>query len=172
MICLFMDILHLKSFIDSKESKTLFTSLKNYINWQETKWGNKKLTRLVYSVGQRDIALTFLQSIINKLTLNGISYPKGIWMNLYRDGKDYTPYHKDSYDANVYVLSLGATRTLRFKKDVKGSKSIDYEINDGDLYGFTKKINNEYKHSIPKLTKKQMNDNKWNGERISIVFFV
>jgi alkylated DNA repair dioxygenase AlkB len=89
---------------------------------------------------------------------------KGIFVNLYKDGSNYTPYHKDTYGGTgIFTVSVGGSRQFSVKND--NSKEVTkYILEDGDLFYFNSKFNEENKHSIT-LTKKNVEP------RISIVFF-
>jgi alkylated DNA repair dioxygenase AlkB len=100
--------------------------------------------------------------LLNKYKLN--KTVKSIFFNLYENGQKKTPYHKDSYNKDVFTLSLGSTRKFRIKNDLTG-KSTGFDLKDGDSFYFTQKFNKEYKHAIMP-TKKNV------GQRISIVFFI
>ena len=87
----------------------------------------------------------------------------GVFLNLYRTGEDYCPYHKDRYGTDNYTLSLGATRDFLIQSDDK-SETIKYESASGDLYYMANSLHDNYKHSIPKRKKV--------GEKcISILFY-
>lgn len=89
---------------------------------------------------------------------------QGIFFNLYNDGHDYCPYHRDMYGTDVYTISLGATRDLLVKPDGAGSKGIKFTLQSGDMYHMDELLHKDHKHSIPKR--------KGIAEpRISIVFF-
>lgn len=90
---------------------------------------------------------------------------RGVFLNLYKDGDDYAPYHRDSYGGNgVFTVSVGGKREFLTKNDKTG-KITKYMLEDGDLFFFNSEFNKQHKHSIPKRK-------KLNNPRISIVFFV
>lgn len=88
----------------------------------------------------------------------------GVFMNNYINGEDYCPYHKDQYNCDVYTLSLGSSRDLLIKRDGAGQRAERFSLDSGDLYYMSEKLNEDYKHSIPK--RKNIK-----GPRISLVFF-
>ena len=161
----------LPGFLSVADAQTLFNRLLHHVPWQQVTWNGRPFKRLVYRASPDDPIYQSLNNIIHSLEANGINTPKGIFLNLYRDENDLTPYHKDTYGVDIFTLSLGATRTLRFKPDNRDLRSFDYRINSGDLYGFTQAINATHQHMIPKPTKKQLEEPAWQGARISIVFF-
>lgn len=89
----------------------------------------------------------------------------GVFINLYKDGQDYAPYHRDTYGCTgVFTVSIGGSRKFYTKHENTG-KVEKYILEDGDLFFFNSEFNKHHKHSIPKV--KSMND-----PRISVVFFV
>jgi alkylated DNA repair dioxygenase AlkB len=88
----------------------------------------------------------------------------GAFLNLYRDGNEYAPYHADKYGCDCGLLSLGTMRILRYKKNDDTKDQIDYELNNGDLLFIPDDVNENYKHSLLKRTKVK-------EPRISILFF-
>lgn len=89
---------------------------------------------------------------------------QGIFFNLYQNGSDHCPYHRDQYGTDVYTLSLGAQRGFLLKPDDKTQKTISDTLKSGDLYFMDEQIHKTHKHSIPKRV-------GVNDPRISIVFF-
>lgn len=89
----------------------------------------------------------------------------GVFINHYRDGTDYAPYHKDSYGGDgVFTVSLGGSREFLTKDD--STKEVTYfTLDDGDVFYFNNTFNLFNKHSIP--IRKKMNKS-----RISITIFV
>jgi alkylated DNA repair dioxygenase AlkB len=76
----------------------------------------------------------------------------GILVNRYNDGDDYIGAHHDDEKeigaTGIVTLSLGITRTLRFK--CPGLTNIDHKLKDGTLFWFSNTINKKYTHEIPK----------------------
>ena len=89
---------------------------------------------------------------------------KSIFLNLYENGNDKAPYHKDMYECDVLTLSFGSTRKFRIKNDIT-KISEGFDLNNGDGFYFTKEFNDKNKHSLMP-TKKNV------GQRISVVFFI
>lgn len=90
---------------------------------------------------------------------------KGVYLNFYKDGDDYAPYHKDSYGGTgIFTASFGASRYCYTKND-KTKKVTKYLLEDGDLFFFNSEFDKHNKHSIPKTKKVK-------DPRISVVFFV
>ena len=88
---------------------------------------------------------------------------RGVFLNWYKDGSDYCPYHSDNYNSDVYTISLGQSRDLLIKRNGPG-KAEKFTLNSGDLYYMSNAIQLTHKHSIPSRK-------KVTNERISIVFF-
>lgn len=86
-----------------------------------------------------------------------------IFLNYYEDGNEYAPYHADQYNCDCCLISLGATRTLRYKENTT-KENIDYILNSGDLLFIPNEMNKNYKHSLLKTK-------KVNKPRISILVF-
>lgn len=88
----------------------------------------------------------------------------GLWMNLYTDGNDYCPYHKDSYGVDVATFSAGDSRVFKTKSD-KTNETTSITLSDGDVLFFDQSFNSGNKHSIPKTK-------RVTGKRVSVVAFL
>lgn len=151
-----------------------YSKLVDVIPFQERMWGNTPLKRLVCQLSREEInGIPLLEEIIQRsLTspvinslVRGRSF-SGAWLNLYRDGQDYTPHHQDSYDADVLMISIGGTRRFLTKEKGTGTpRARSWECDDGDIIIFTPEFNSKHTHSIPKTA--QVVD-----PRISIVLFL
>ena len=97
----------------------------------------------------------FLNDLIPVIT-NLIGFtPNNCLVNLYHDGKSSMGYHSDNTDilspgTGVVIISIGSTRTLRFKNKLNHDNIIDYTLNDGSLFYMDDTIQNDWLHSIPK----------------------
>ncbi len=64
-------------------------------------------------------------------------------------------YHSDQtdileVDTGIAIISIGATRTLKFKSIEDTDKLLDYELNSGSLIYMTQEIQKHWLHAIPK----------------------
>jgi len=93
----------------------------------------------------------------------GKPQPRSVWLNLYESGQDYAPWHRDSYEGEVAIISIGETRLFRTR--VNGGKKVEsINFSDGDIIFFNPEWNETHQHTLPKTTKKVK-------ERISVVLF-
>lgn len=91
--------------------------------------------------------------------------PKSLWLNLYRNGDNYAPWHQDSYGGKVAIVSIGGARLFKTRSlNGASDESESYTFGDGDLIFFNESWNSTHQHSIPKTKKKV-------SSRISIVIF-
>lgn len=130
-----------------------------------------KGTREAFSVGREDfnkypILARVISNVWENPELRLKAQPSNAWINFYKDGTYYTPWHQDSYESTVVNISVGDTRSL-LTKPSRGEAAITekYICEDGDVVIFTKEWNSEHKHCVPKTKKKSYG-------RISIVLFV
>ncbi len=155
-------IVHIPKYLSDEQATDYFHMLEEHLPWQTVQWSTgRNLPRLVcsYEVGSL-VSLDQLIELIEKAFNVSV---EGVWCNFYRDGNDYTPPHKDSYNTDVYTLSLGGTRNCVFTKDADANRSV-YALQSGDILFFDQATNAQYKHSIPKSS-------AVNDPRISVVFF-
>lgn len=149
------------------EHQLIFNNLNN-LPWHEIMWKTgRSLPRLclhsveVFPVGnmmRQWVELFFFE------TMNVGCKVMSIFGNHYRDGKDWLPDHRDSYDMNgmqlhVVSLSFGVTRTFRF-----AGMGPSFELSGGDMIMFSPAHNAISKHGIPKGT-------TINGSRINLTCF-
>lgn len=88
-----------------------------------------------------------------------------MYLNLYKDGDDYCPYHTHPPNYDSFIFSLGMSRDFLLKHNEKGSKATKYQFDSGDIFYLPKDIHINHKHSVPKRKNIQ-------GTRISILLFV
>jgi len=161
-------IKHIPGFLKEEHASDLCAVLEAIIPWQ--KFAPSPKSRLVYMWNTLIAQMVdpqinqIFQKLINEINRKYRTNIQNIFCNLYKNGQDYCPYHKDMYRTHIFTLSLGQTRDFLVKPDQKGTKSTKYTLNSGDLYFMHNDIHNTHKHSIPKRKHVE-------GTRISIVFF-
>lgn len=144
---------HFYRMIEEDEATTIFNHLRCNIQWEEGIRSKSGPTRKAKSMdfGIDDILDYIIIKILAKLDVDTSSV-RGIYLNYYRTGSDWTPNHSHPGMKQV-VISLGADRVLTM-----GSKN--YVMSNGDVIVFGSSI-----HGVPK-------DPNCTQGRISIALFV
>ena len=97
----------------------------------------------------------FLNDLIpNIKSLIGFT-PNNCLINFYHNGKSSMGYHSDNTDilapgTGVVIISIGSTRTLRFKNKLNADTIINYSLTNGSLFYMDDTIQDDWLHSIPK----------------------
>lgn len=83
----------------------------------------------------------------------GVTYDS-VWLNLYRDGRDSTGWHRDRFSCRrphcvVPMLTLGATRRFLLKPR-NGGPSIALAPRSGDLIVMGGRCQEDWLHGVPK----------------------
>jgi len=83
----------------------------------------------------------------------GVKYDN-LWLNLYRNGRDSTSWHRDRFSCRkpeciVPVLTLGAARRFLLKPRDGGS-SVGFEPHSGDLVVMGGRCQEHWVHCVPK----------------------
>lgn len=157
-----------RAFPDRERNKEIFQYFLDNIPWEvypfttkrrayRYETGNEEMDALVLT-----IACEAMRYVQNERQNLGYAL-SGIFFNLYRDGNDYTPYHKDSYGATVITVSYGRSRDFYMKNDVT-KEVTQWKLRSGDIFVFDEEDNDIHKHSIPQRK-------RISSSRISLVFF-
>lgn len=77
-----------------------------------------------------------------------------IWLNLYRDGRDSSGWHRDHFSCRrpeyiVPVLTLGAARRFLVKPRIGGA-SVCFRPQSGDLIVMGGRSQQDWLHGVPK----------------------
>lgn len=94
--------------------------------------------------------------VINKKLKTVIGFePNNSLINYYLDGKSKMGYHSDQTDilatgTGIAIVSVGETRTLKFRNIENPDLFISYELTSGSLVYMTQEIQALWQHSIPK----------------------
>lgn len=156
---------HYPNFITKDRADTILNIFQALLPWTTFAPSPKsrKVFRLDRQTGDQTVDGIFLQLVKELLEKHNVIV-NGIFCNLYRDGNDYCPYHRDNYGCDVWTLSLGDTRDFLVKEDGTGTRAQSYRLRSGDLYFMDQRLHRTHKHSIPVRKGHK-------GSRISIVFF-
>jgi alkylated DNA repair dioxygenase AlkB len=98
-----------------------------------------------------DQALTDAVSVLSQHY--GVIYDS-LWLNLYRDGRDSTGWHRDRFSCRrpeciVPVLTLGATRRFLIRPR-SGGNSVAFKPGSGDLIVMGGRSQQDWVHGVPK----------------------
>lgn len=79
-------------------------------------------------------------------------------LNWYPDGRSRMGFHADSAaglapGSGVAIVSLGAPRTLRFRRTVSPDERLDYPLVPGELLFMEKRVQDEWQHAVPRNSK-------------------
>lgn len=155
-------------FLEKEDSNEFYKKMKKDIPWQEvTRGSGVTFPKMVFRYGdferqfrKYDVLenlITYVEEVLETDVIH-------VWCNLYRDGEDFTPYHQENYNSNVFVVSLGKIRKFSIRK-VDDPPTVKHHImKHGDAFYFNSETNREYENSIPKI--------KREGVHIDIVFFM
>jgi alkylated DNA repair dioxygenase AlkB len=150
-------ILRIENFID--DPYNLFTNLVNDVDWDERMTARKTASYgKAYNYSQMSYPyqdfLPQLSQIISKLnTVIGFE-PNNCLINYYLDGKAKMGFHSDRTDilypgTGVAIVSVGESRTLRFRNIIDKELFIDYNLSSGSLIYMTQQVQDIWQHAIP-----------------------
>ena len=167
-----LDVKLIEQFLGVKEADQLMTVLKNSLDWRQdtiTLYGKSHpIPRLQCFIAEKGIQYRY-----SNLTLQGVGFPQllepikakiestsntafnAILCNLYRDGQDSMGWHSDNEpelgpNPIIASLSLGSTRTFRFRNLNGQKETIDFELNHGSLLIMNSGVQESWEHSVPK----------------------
>jgi len=163
-------ITYIENFIDNPSR--LLNLLISTVKWDERMTARKTASfGKAYNYSQIEYPYQeFLPEleVINKKLKTVIGFePNNCLINYYLDGKSKMGYHSDQTDilatgTGIAIVSVGETRTLKFRNIENPDLFINYELTSGSLVYMTQEIQALWQHSIPKSDTK-------NG-RISLTF--
>lgn len=148
-------IIHTPLFLDNSEE--LFNIIYQQTTWNKINYFKRHISHYQYNINELNIVLLNIEIQFSKTVT-------GAFLNYYEDGNEYAPYHADKYNCDTCLISLGTTRTLRYKENTT-KQNTDYILNSGDLLFIPNEINNNFKHSL-------LQTKKVNKARISILVFL
>lgn len=152
------EILHVNQFIDNH--KELFELLTKEVNW-DSRMTARKTPSFGKAYNYSQIAYPYqaflpeLEEIIEKLAPVIGFKPNNCLINYYLDGKSKMGYHADQIDilepeTGIAIVSLGETRTLKFRNIADPEEYLSYDLPSGSLIYMTQDIQKHWQHAIPK----------------------
>lgn len=139
---------YVPSLIPKETADELFTYLYHHIAWEVGIKNTRRAKAL--SLDSEPIVTSTVLDVLNSVDINP-QRVLGLYLNLYRDGNDYTPSHSHN-GTDQLVISLGGVRTLNV-----GRKSFTMQSGDVIYFGTST-------HGVPKEAEAQ--------PRISIAVFL
>ncbi len=151
-------ITYIETFLD--DSKELFEVLKANVKWDERMVARKTASfGKAYNYSQMHYPYQKftpeLQGLVHQINDSIGFESNNCLINYYLNGQSKMGFHSDQTDilekgTGVAIVSLGATRILRFK-NIKDSTDLqDYELPSGSLIYMINELQKEWQHSIPK----------------------
>ncbi|WP_299437741.1 alpha-ketoglutarate-dependent dioxygenase AlkB [uncultured Aquimarina sp.] len=151
-------ITYIESFIDNPS--TLFQVLKDSIEWDDRMTARKtasfgkayNYSQISYPYQEFTDELKTIVRLIDKALF---FEPNNCLLNYYLDGKSSMGFHSDQTDilskgTGVAIVSIGETRTLRFRNIKNREFRKDYKLTSGSLIYMTNELQDEWQHAIPK----------------------
>lgn len=151
-------ITFIHNFITNPEK--LFDSLKWNVPWDE-RMSARKTAGFGKAYNYSQMSYPFqeftpeLKLIIESINSTLHFEPNNCLINYYLDGKSKMGFHSDQTDilyegTGVAIVSIGETRTLRFKNIENPDVIKDYNLPAGSLIYMTNDVQEKWKHAIPK----------------------
>ena len=138
----------------------LFNHLITNVNWDERMAARKTASfGVAYNYSQISYPdqefIPELKTIIRNIEEKLGFTPNNCLLNYYLDGKSSMGFHSDQTDilyenTGIVIISLGETRTLRFRKINAKEVTKDYLLTSGSLFYMTDAVQKEWQHAIPK----------------------
>ena len=151
-------IIHIENFIENPEA--LLDILTTQVGWDE-RMASRKTASFGKAYNYSQIHYPYqefvpeLKAIIKKLKPVVGFEANNCLLNYYLDGKSKMGYHSDQTDilegnTGIAIVSIGTTRTLKFKNIENPDRILDYDLTSGSLVYMTQEIQAAWQHAIPK----------------------
>ncbi|SHN30271.1 alpha-ketoglutarate-dependent dioxygenase AlkB [Chitinophaga sp. CF418] len=137
----------------------LFSSLRDNVLWDERMHARKTASfGVAYNYSQMSYPFQAfspeLEAIVVRISTTLGFTPNNCLINYYLDGKSKMGFHADQTDileqgTGIAIVSIGETRTLRFKNIKEPSELTDFPLPAGSLIYMTQQVQDEWLHAIP-----------------------
>ncbi|MBO9635937.1 MAG: alpha-ketoglutarate-dependent dioxygenase AlkB [Chitinophagaceae bacterium] len=154
------------------DSDKLFDQLYNTVEWDNRMMARKTASYgVAYNYSQMDYPyrefLPELRLVTEKIQENLGFLPNNCLINYYPDGSSKMGFHSDQTDilendTGIVIVSLGATRILRFRNIANKELLVDYALPAGSLIYMSQELQQHWVHAIPRVDAA--------GSRMSLTF--
>jgi alkylated DNA repair dioxygenase AlkB len=166
------ELYHIPGFLPPEESLRLRVFLYRSLYWRQdsiTLFGKKvQQPRLTAWYGEPKLYYTYsglcletipwtstLLALRDQVEALGIGKYNAVLLNYYRNGNDSMGYHSDDepelgINPIIAILSLGQTRKLQMKKKKSSDRSLNFVLQNGDLFIMAGATQHYWYHQIPK----------------------
>lgn len=151
-------ITYIESFLNNPQA--LFKVFKRTIDWDERMIARKTASfGKPYNYSQLEYPFQpftiEIESLINSIDDMFHFKPNNCLINYYVNGNSKMGFHSDRTDilienTGVVIISIGETRTLRFRSIKNKSTVIDFNLISGSLIYMKNEVQNLWQHSIIK----------------------
>jgi len=142
------------------ESQGLYNKLKQAIIWDERMRARKTASfGVAYNYSQIQYPTqdfpNYLLELISLIDKELGFEPNNCIINFYSNGDSKMGFHSDQTDilavnTGVAIVSLGSTRTLRFRSVSEHTRIVDYPLASGSLLYMTQEVQLHWQHAIPR----------------------
>lgn len=150
-------ITYIENFLS--EPKQLFNLLESTVSWDE-RMTSRKTASFGEAYNYSQISYPFrafpqaIQTLVETIHATLGFEPNNCLINYYLDGKSKMGFHSDQTDilhegTGVVIVSLGETRTLRFRNIHDHSIIHNFELPAGSLIYMSNDVQQEWQHAIP-----------------------
>lgn len=150
-------ITYIENFASTPEE--LFIFLQENANW-DTSMTARKTASYGRAYNYAQITYSFqemlkpLNDLAKKIDQQIGFEPNNCLINYYTDGKSKMGFHSDQVDileknTGIVIISLGETRTLRFKNIAHKETVVDFNLPSGSLIYMTQDVQKQWLHAIP-----------------------
>ncbi|WP_299767258.1 alpha-ketoglutarate-dependent dioxygenase AlkB [uncultured Dokdonia sp.] len=150
-------ITYIEHFIENPSG--LFNLLQSTVIWDERMSARKTASfGKAYNYSQMEYVHQAFTPILNGITLDIEDVlhfkPNNCLMNYYMDGTSKMGFHSDQTDileagTGVGIISLGATRILRFRSIEDKNITKDFSLPSGSFIYMTNEVQAHWQHAIP-----------------------
>ncbi len=151
-------ITYIEDFI--RNPSELFEFLRDHVDWDE-RMAARKTASFGKAYNYSQISYPFqeflpeLQEVVDLVASEVGFAPNNCLINYYMDGKSKMGFHSDQTDilhegTGVGIVSIGATRILRFRNIENRDIIRDYELPSGSFIYMTNEVQEIWQHAIPK----------------------